>query len=231
MTSTYMSSAVLDIDGNSKVYPKINSIYKRYPREHSQRGRHIEGDFADPLFETFLHEPWVFTEKVDGTNIRIVIRDGKYSIHGRTNNAQLPKPLHKTLLFNEDIAKFARDLGKDAILFGEGYGPKIQKGGDYADEQNFVMFDAFIDGFWLNRERVEQLGGENGIRVVHTEEICTLYDMLDQVYKGARTSAQSLAHDKHRLAEGYVGTLDLPVLTRKGTPLKVKLKHVDFDLP
>ena len=41
---------------------------------------------------------------------------------------------------------------KEAYVFGEGYGPKIQTGGGlYSDTPKFIVFDITIDGHELNR--------------------------------------------------------------------------------
>jgi hypothetical protein len=44
------------------------------------------------------------------------------------------------------------------ILYGEGYGPGIQKGGgNYGSDQSFVLFDIKIGPWWLRREDVLEI--------------------------------------------------------------------------
>lgn len=70
-------------------------------------------------------ESWIVQEKVDGTNIR-VLKDGKFA--GRTEVSSIPPFLLKRLEMLFPKEKLRSVFGdKDFILFGEGYGNKIQK--------------------------------------------------------------------------------------------------------
>ena len=51
-----------------KEYHKIQSVFKR----DIANGKIIEGKYSLPEFEYLKDNQWVFTEKVDGTNIRII---------------------------------------------------------------------------------------------------------------------------------------------------------------
>jgi hypothetical protein len=72
-------------------YHKINSLYKRSPDGKKM----LFGEYSQPEFEYLADNIWVFTEKVDGTNIR-VMWDGTYlRFGGKTDNAQIPAKLEK----------------------------------------------------------------------------------------------------------------------------------------
>ena len=73
-------------------YHKIQTVYKRDPV--TKYKTLLEGEYSLPEFEYLADNEWVWTEKVDGTNIR-VMWDGwkKLSFGGRTDNAQIPTPL------------------------------------------------------------------------------------------------------------------------------------------
>ena len=47
-------------------YPKIQTLFKR-----DDRNVIIEGDWSVPEFAYLADKPWRWTEKVDGTNIRL----------------------------------------------------------------------------------------------------------------------------------------------------------------
>ena len=48
---------------------------------------------------------------------------------------------------------FEQKFGEnDVILFGEGYGAKIQNGGLYRSDNSFILFDVMINGNYQNRE-------------------------------------------------------------------------------
>jgi len=69
-------------------YPKIQTVFKR---DMSNKGRIIEGEYSLPELEYLKNNEWVFTEKVDGTNIRVKWERGIGRIFGgRTDNAQIP---------------------------------------------------------------------------------------------------------------------------------------------
>ena len=81
-----------------KEYAKIQSVYKRDEKTH----KFIEGNWSLPEFEYLKDNIWVWTEKVDGTNIRVMghperLHDlGSQGSHasvkfgGKTDNAQIP---------------------------------------------------------------------------------------------------------------------------------------------
>lgn len=110
----------------------------------------IEGDYACPEFGSINR--WMIDEKVDGTNVRIFWQpDDPFSpsFGGRTNNAQMPTSLLQHLqhtFTREKMQKQFPDVHK-VILFGEGYGPKIQAvGGRYRKDVSFILFDVVIFG-------------------------------------------------------------------------------------
>lgn len=127
-------------------YHKIQSIFKRDMT--SKRKTLIEGDWTLPEFEYLAGNVWVFTEKVDGTNIRVIFKDGGVTFGGRTEDAQIPAQLVTRL--NERFLPMAAKLAEvfpdgSAVLYGEGYGAKIQKGGgNYRPDQDFVLFDVLV---------------------------------------------------------------------------------------
>ena len=117
-----------------KQYHKIQTVFKR---DMSNKGKIIIGDWVKPEFEYLAETPWVFTEKVDGTNIR-VMWDGKaVTFGGKSDNAQMPVFLlyklqelfegtAKKQLFVEKFENTFPDSTLEVCLYGEGYGAKIQ---------------------------------------------------------------------------------------------------------
>jgi len=101
----------------------------------------------DTLFErdkkTFIVDPsvlkspvlatireWDVTEKIDGTNIRVMLNAaGEVSFGGRSNNAQIPGDLVQYLVrtFQRDQLKTVlwQNEPVDVVLYGEGYGAGI----------------------------------------------------------------------------------------------------------
>ena len=111
-------------------YHKIQTVFKRDPSTRYKTL--LEWQWTLPEFEYLANNQWEFTEKVDGTNIRVYYRNGKISYGGRTDRAQIPATLVDRLneMFVENKDRLEDTLkDADACLYGEGYGPKIQKGG------------------------------------------------------------------------------------------------------
>ena len=149
-------------------YHKIQTIFKRDMA--SKRKTLMEGDWTLPEFEYLAGNAWTFTEKVDGTNIRVIFKDGAIALGGRTEDAEIPAPLVSRL--NERFLPLAQRLGEvftdgAAVLYGEGYGAKIQKGGgNYRADQDFVLFDVRVGPWWLQRADVEDVAQKLGLDVV-----------------------------------------------------------------
>ncbi len=69
-------------------YPKIETLYDRDEKNHKV----IVTKTRLPEFENIKH--WRVTEKIDGTNIRIILSSGSsLQFRGRTDSAQMPAPL------------------------------------------------------------------------------------------------------------------------------------------
>ena len=131
-------------------YHKIETVFNR---DIEGTKKLIPYDWRDPTVEFLKNCTWEWTEKIDGTNIGVYWDGHKVSFQGRTEKAQIPKFLLEKLeeLFggeeNEQI--FEQMFGeKEVVLFGEGYGNKIQKcGAKYIpDGVDFILFDAWVNG-------------------------------------------------------------------------------------
>ena len=205
-----------------KEYHKIQSIYKRDLKTH----KFIEGDFSLPEFEYLKDNVWVYTEKVDGTNIRVIWDKIKVRFGGKTDNAQMPIYLLEKLqaLFTDE--KFKILYPDVAItLYGEGYGAKIQKGGgNYKpDGVDFVLFDVLVDTWWLDRDNVKDIADKLGI------------DTVPIIQEGSLIDAVNLIKDKKFksrwgdfLGEGLVLRPKVEIKNRRGRRIITKLKHKDF---
>lgn len=204
-----------------ETYPKIQTVFKRDP-ENKFRTLLI-GDYSLPEFEYLKNNKWVFTEKVDGTNVRVIYNNGALTFAGKTDNAQLHPGLLKKLQDIFDEAKFRKLFDHDISLYGEGYGAKIQKGGgNYSSEQQFVLFDVKIDGIWLERHNVADIAYKLGIDIVPIIGSGNLDEMVDMSINGFK----SIWGDFD--AEGIVARPEVEMLTRRNDRIITKIKHKDF---
>jgi len=216
----------------SERYPKIQSLYKRDPKTHKL----ILGKYTTEEFEYLASNKWVFTEKVDGTNIRLVWSGTSVRILGRTDRAQIPAGLMQRFTDDElhdlprssaNLAEALADIFGDypAVLFGEGYGLKIQKGGSYRKDQGFILFDVWADGHWFTRIQMQEVGDHLGFKLVPVVLTGTLHDMERLCRDGFEST---VAENTKCQAEGLVGVPAVPVLDGFGNRIIVKLKHKDM---
>ena len=202
-------------------YPKIRSIYKRNEKTH----KFIEGQWSLPEFDYLQNNRWVFTEKVDGTNIRVMWDGERVLFGGKTERAQVPTFLLARLQDLFPVEKF-RELYADVprCLYGEGYGAKIQKGGgNYkADGVDFVLFDVNVGGIWLERHNVDDIADKLSLLVVPVKGYGSLYAAIRMVREGISSEWGPFR------AEGLVMRPRVELVTRRGERIIAKIKHKDF---
>ncbi len=144
-------------------YPKTENVWVRDEETHKL----VEDSFRLPQFEQIAY--WHVTEKIDGTNIRVIL-DWAYDeemdlwrpvvdVRGRTDKASLPKNFVQEAFDVEEPYELTEDLLRALaaitdqnildltldpvmmVLYGEGYGAGIQSGGGYAPSKRFRSFD------------------------------------------------------------------------------------------
>lgn len=205
-------------------YHKIETIFNRSTDGDK---RLIWGDYRNETVEYLADNIWQFTEKIDGTNIRIHWDGHNVEIGGRTDRAQIPKHLmdylSATFLTPEAEELFEQTYGeKDVMLFGEGYGAKIQNGGDYRSDVSFILFDVLIGDNWQSREWVEATAKMFGIDVVPIVLEGTIGDGIDYVMQHNNSTIGNA------VMEGVVGRPKVEMKDRLGNRIIVKIKWKDF---
>lgn len=218
-------------------YQKIQTLFKR-----DEKNIIIPTMFTIPEFEYLKDCKWEATEKIDGTNMRVELspiinesgelKDITIEFKGRTDKAQIPQHLLDKMhsLFNKEKlrAVFYSNTDKPThiTLYGEGYGVKIQKGGNYIKEGvDFILFDVKVGNWWLNREACENITTELGLKIVPLMGYMTIQEAIDFVKKGFKST---IAENKDYDAEGLVLKTPNGLLLRNGERLITKIKTVDF---
>ena len=205
-------------------YPKIETIFNR---DTEGTKKLILGTYRDETVKYLRFNDWQFTEKIDGTNISVEWDGHAVSFHGRTERAQIPKHLleylEKTFLTTEAEELFEQTYGdKNVILYGEGYGAKIQNGGNYRSDVSFILFDVLIGDNWQEREWVEKTAKMFGIDVVPVVFVGSLEEGIDYVMEHHPSTIGTA------MMEGIVGRPMVEMRDRLGKRIIVKIKWEDF---
>lgn len=206
-----------------KEYHKIDTVYKRDPETKFKTL--LMGDYSQEAFGYLANNIWVFTEKVDGTNIRVMVKDGTVTFGGKTDDAQIPAFLVKKLedRFLPQKAALLDAFPDGGCLYGEGYGAKIQKGGgNYRPDQDFVLFDVKVGEWWLERESVVDVAVKFGLDFVPIIGMGSLHDMLWIAERGFNSQWGPFT------AEGIVARPCIELTARSGARIITKIKHKDF---
>lgn len=221
-------------------YPKIETLFDR-----NDKFKVVPGALRCPEFALPRH--WIVTEKIDGTNIRVGMpADGAVSFAGRTDNAQIPPHLlaYLAATFTRDRMAAALAPETEVVLFGEGYGAKIQKdGGLYRPDVGFILFDVWIDGWWLEPDNIIDVAGKLGIEYApyidfdsvfmnglanFPEDAEGLAIVLGINGYGNGNSIVAATRGLKRRAEGIVARTSPLLFDRQGRRVMWKLKFKDF---
>ena len=219
-----------------KKYPKIRSLFKR--DDHFK--------FTDQYISASLQEfseqkfQWSCYEKIDGTNIRIYCNyeTNEFKYLGRTDKADMPTHLTPELDKMIESVKSNKEAIKQAlqsnifVLFGEGFGHKIQKGGLYLGKDTAChIFDSYIyyvtkeghyKGFWLDEKRLDEI-----LNILQLEKV---------PFIGHKTTAEAVEMAKKGFdskygtakSEGLILKTHFPVFDSFGNRLIFKVKTKDF---
>ncbi len=227
------------INGNpmNRDYQKIQTLFLR-----DEKSIIIPSRFTCDEFYYLRDLPWEVTEKIDGTNIHVdfIARNGgidELAYHGRTEKASIPPHLMAKLqellpltklqeVFAEQVAATADGTEVVISLYGEGYGAKIQKGGNYIpDGCSFILFDVRVGKWWLRREACEDIARRLDINIVPLIGMMTIPEAIAYVKTGFKSA---IAANKDYDAEGLVLKTPCGLLDRSGQRIITKIKTCDF---
>lgn len=229
-------------------YGKTENLLARDEETHKL----IPGQYRSRAFEQVGH--WLLTEKIDGTNIRVVFnRETGYDVRGRTDAASLP-PLFveealpglsadRLLAAIDEIDPKGKAYGM--VVYGEGYGPGIQKGGGaYAKKKSLRVFDVLLlreDGsgdLWGRFEDVEVVANLTGLLTVpvisswvNTESIISYVQSGPLSIVGAASDPDGYlagTAGTFPVMEGVVARTDPYLFTQWGGRVMFKLKGKDL---
>lgn len=204
-----------------KEYQKIETLYK-----FDNEIKRFRKEFYNPIVEYLKDCKWVGTEKIDGTNIRILWNGHNFEFNGRTDNAEIPKELKSILeeTFNYDMeVLFEQKFGdKEVMLFMEGYAGKVQRGA-YQGDEKLIGFDIMIGDIYLDKIVSKQIFLDLGLEFVPVLEFNNLQECIDYVYN----NKQSIIQPQSQM-EGLVCYPAVRLYDHQGKRIIVKIKNKDL---
>lgn len=208
-----------------KEYNKIENIFERGTTGKKEL---IMWKFNSETVEYLANNTWIFTEKIDGTNIRIYWDGYKIRFGGRADTSQIPShlvnKLNEMFMNTETEELFEQKFGKkEVILFGEGYGAKIQNGSQYRSDVGFILFDVMIGENYQSRRTVEEIAHYFNLEIVPIVLTGTIRNAITFV------SSQPESTIGTAKMEGVVGKPEIELNDRTGKRVIVKIKARDFE--
>jgi ATP-dependent RNA circularization protein (DNA/RNA ligase family) len=205
-------------------YHKIETLFERDAKTFVVDPSTLKASVLGTIRE------WDVTEKIDGTNIRVMLSEtGEVSFGGRSDAAQIPADLVQYLIRTFPAERVAATMWRGgepvgAVLYGEGYGPGIQKGGGlYRADKAFILFDVLVGGqWWLDREAVEEIAGKLGIDHVPYLGRMTLDEIVALVREPFASKIGTAT------AEGVVARPIETLFDKRMKRVIIKLKTKDF---
>lgn len=201
-------------------YHKIDTVFNR-----DSNFKVIPDQLRNPVIGTIKTFDW--TEKIDGTNIRIIwdIATKQMRVGGRTDNAQIPGDLVQhvyNLVTPSQLEVVFPDV--DAIIYGEGYGAGIQKGNLLSPIKKFIAFDVLVNGkWWLDHQDVVDVCMKLELDMVPYYGEMPLEQAVQLVRNGFDSRL-----GEHPPAEGLVGRPLSTLYDKHMKRIIIKLKTKDF---
>jgi ATP-dependent RNA circularization protein (DNA/RNA ligase family) len=210
--------------------------YPKYPKIETCFIRDDKFNVTDEvrLKEIENIRTWFATEKIDGTNTRIIYdpASAKVWYGGRTDRTD-PRMFEKLGLVDLFDRKFSFDkFGRNfpdvehgvVVLYGESYGKKINSSGNLlGDSVSFRLFDVQVGNWWLEWGSVEDIAPKFNVKTVPKVGSYTFDTLIKKVKEGIPSKI-----NKEVTMEGVVCRTVPMLLRRNGNRLIIKLKTRDF---
>lgn len=180
--------------------------------------------------EFLIPQTWHVEEKLHGTNIRLIWDGSNVTVRGRTDEGQVHSALTENLINSTRDAFDLHFTGVPVTVYGEGIGPKIQKGsGNYNTEMTIVVFDVMIGSYWLEPDNVTDVANKLGLQrapILFTD--ADLDDIIHLVKKGFNSKIAEQNTGAKYGSEGIIAKTVPGLFNRQGHRLMFKLKTQDF---
>lgn len=112
-------------------------------------------------------------------------------------------------------------------IYGELYGPGVQKGGHYGDTLRFAVFDICQQGWFVPIGMLTEMCNNLGLDMVPYVGRMNIAEAEDMVSKGFKTMVWE-PKDPDYIEEGIVARPVIPVKDTRGKRMIVKVKYKDY---
>jgi len=185
---------------------------------------------------------WKKFEKVDGTNIRIIFDNidelGKRHVYvGSKNNILNYDDKNSQYYLNcltniniNKLIKYFQDIPNIIVIYGEGYGQGIQKGGIYSLSKDFAVFDIVIGNTYQDYEYINKVCVDNQLyQVPYVEDVeeLTYFECMDSLKKFQNTL---ILNGNGGKPEGLIYKFEPVLFNKYHERLIFKIKFKDFML-
>ena len=204
----------------------------------------IKGDKflnTDKLSQRLPKGEWIVTEKIDGTNIRIILtkpdEKNKREVHiasrklilnpSDKNSNQYTDCLKEVNLHK--IEEYFKDVDSTIIIYGEGYGAGVHKGGIYSSKKNFRVFDIRIGEAYQDFDYVKKVCVDNQLNLVPIVDTVEEITFDACVLKLKANSETLIKEGTGGKLEGLVYKFEPPLLNKYKERLIFKIKFKDFE--
>jgi hypothetical protein len=149
---------------------------------------------------------------------------------GKTDNAQIHADLITWMQEHVTAEKLRAVFPTtDVVIYGEGYGAGIQKGGGYSKTKRLIVFDVLVAGkWWLDWENTCDVAAKLGLDVVPFVGEMPLEEGIEMVRRGFTSPLAEKMTGEIIPAEGLVGRTVEPLFDKHGHRIIIKLKTRDF---
>lgn len=193
---------------------KRNKELKMFTK-YSSLENHYRNNFTEKCFLNFGHVEWVALEKIHGSNfswwcdgfeVKCAKRSGFIPDGENFYNHKSIFDKYEAVIWDiqRAIAKKEGNKNITVAVYGEIYGPGVQKGIYYADSVDFIMFDILItDGLmkvYLPWDEVKELSNEFSMPIVSEIARGKFHDVLET----SNEFDSILGGKKDNIAEGFV---------------------------
>ena len=203
---------------------KIKDVFKRDGKKEGT-GKLIDGEFADPAFETLKDTVWVWREYLNGVSIRLV--RAEYSdyidVLGEDDDTPLDYNVESDVI---EAVEYVEDVIIDAFATIDGeitmYCKYIEVDGE--EKYRLVLYDIQVENMWMSE--------------THAAKIAELFefDSPPVLFESTLSSAVSLMGEKVYKSEyyqddnmfGMVGAPASGLLRRDCSRIVTKMEASDF---